>query len=256
MRDSTSSIDRMPVAGTSWAAALIVTSSVAAVDGWATQGLERGRLHEVFALEEGDAGCAAGFVVAQAVVAAALPLLWLRTEASERIDGPLHAAGLAGIGLDVVTLVLGVVPDERALLRAAADAARCPGLGTLVVEARGRAPEIDLTATRRLMLAAEASGVTVVMLRIAASPSPTAAATRWGVSAAPSTALEADAPGLPAFDLELLRRRGGPAGARWRVEWQCDDRRFAIAPIFGAGVSLARDRIAQVAPPASVRRTG
>lgn len=226
------------------------------VDAWTTGGLARGRLHEVFATQEGDAGVAAGFAVAQALVADALPLLWLRTDGSERAGGPLHGAGLAAMGLDVVALLLGVVPDEPALLRAAADAARCAGLGTVIVEARGRAPGVDLTATRRLMLAAESSGVTVVMLRIAAEPTPSAAATRWGVSAAPSTALEADAPGLPAFDLELLRQRGGPAGARWRVEWQCDDRVFRVAPIPGAGVSVASDRIVARAAPAPVRRTG
>lgn len=249
MSDSTLSTDRLRYA-------TALTASTPSVDAWATLGLARGRLHEVFTLRENDAGVGAGFAVAQALVADALPLLWLRTDGGERAGGPLHAAGLAGIGLDIVALLLGVVPDEAALMRAAADAARCAGLGTVIVEARGPAPGIDLTATRRLMLAAESSGVTVVMLRIAATPVPSAAATRWGVGAAPSTALEADAPGLPAFDLELLRQRGGPAGGRWRVEWQCDDRSFRIAPIPGAGISLAPDRVAQVASPAPVRRTG
>ena len=52
----------------------------------------------------------------------------------------------------------------------------------------GVAPEGGLlTATRRLMLSAETSGVTVLSVRIGAEPAPSAAATRWGVAAAPST---------------------------------------------------------------------
>ena len=42
---------------------------------------------------------------------------------------------------------------------------------------------------------------------------PSAAETRWSVSAAASREREANAPGAPAFDLELLRWRAGPAGA-------------------------------------------
>lgn len=45
-------------------------------------------------------------------------------------------------------------------------------------------------------------------------PSALAAETRWTVAAAPSTALEADAPGAPGFTLDLIRWRGGPARPR------------------------------------------
>ena len=71
-------------------------------------------------------------------------------------------------------LVLGLAPDAKALLRGAADAARCAGLGALVVECWGKCPELDLTASRRLALAAEQSGVTLLMLRLEAEPSPSA----------------------------------------------------------------------------------
>jgi protein ImuA len=168
-------------------------------------------------------------------------------------------------------MVLGLVDDEASLLRAAADAARCHGLGTLLIESWGRAPGIDLTATRRLMLAAEASGVTILSLRIGAEPVPSAAASRWRVAACSSRPLEADAPGKPAFDIELLRRRGGQAGLRWRVEWDRDAHIFdqtafetAIiedsggdpAALPGAGIPVAADRAAADDAAASVRRTG
>lgn len=228
-------------------------------DTWLSHGLAPARLHEIHAAQAEEGATAAGFAVALTLAAGATPILWLRTRAAERQGGQLHATGLIAFGLHPDSLLLGIVDDERALLRSAADAARCAGLGTLVVEAWGRAPGIDLTATRRLMLAAEASGVTVLLLRIAAEPVPSAAATRWGVAAAASTPLEADAPGGPAFAIELQRRRGGPAGQRWRVEWNRDACRFESRPndqeaLPGAGLPLAPDGAAAQYPPAPVRR--
>ena len=250
--------------GTAAQAAVPVDDAVAA---WPSRGLARGRLHEVFAAEAGDGPSGAGFALALAVAARATPILWVRTAAAERHGGRLHAGGLAELGLDAATLLVALVDDEAALLRTAADAARCPGIGTLLVEAWGRSPGIDLTATRRLMLAAEASGVTAVLLRIDAAPVPSAAATRWQVTAAGSTPLDADAPGGPAFNVELLRRRGGPAGQRWCVEWDRDTHCFrqqaaalpsrgAAAPLSGAGLSLVAGGAAARDAPAFVRRAG
>jgi len=226
------------------------------VDAWLAVGLGRAQLHDIYAVDDADGPSGAGFGIAMAVAAGALPLLWLRTEACERRHGRLHAAGLIDLGLSAESLVLGIVADEAALWRAAADAARCAGLGTLLVESTGRAPGLDLTATRRLMLAAESSGVTILSLRVGAEPTASAAATRWGIAALPSVALEAGAPGLPAFDVECLRRRGGPAGQRWRVEWDRDAKNFRGTPLSGAGLSVAADRAAAHHPAAPVRRTG
>ena len=229
---------------------------------WLKAGFVPAQLHELYACDQGDAASGAGFAIALALAAGALPMVWIRTEACERGGGRLHACGLAELGLAADRIVVVVVADEAALLRAAADAARCTGLGTLLIETWGRAPGIDLTATRRLMLAAEASGVTVLSLRVGAEPSPSAAASRWGVASVASAALEANAPGLPAFDIELLRRRGGPPGARWRVEWNRDAKCFVPlvgadrATLPGAGLPLAPDRAVARHPAASVRRAG
>jgi len=240
------------------------------VDAWLRHGMASAQLHEIFATQD-DAASAAGFAVASSLAGHAAPVLWLRTEGSERQGGRLHANGLNEMGLDVGSLVLAVVDDEASLLRAAADAARCKGLGTLLIESWGRAAGIDLTATRRLMLAAEASGVTILNLRIGAAPVPSAAATRWQVASCRSRTLEADAPGRPTFDIELLRRRGGQAGLRWRVEWDRDAYIFDqitadgqspgteiddSPPVSGAGISVAVDRASADDAPSPLRRTG
>ena len=224
-----------------------VTTGFAAVDDWLGGGLGRGRLHEVMAAERADAGSVAGFAAMLALRAGeGSPLLWLRTDAAERQSGKLYATGLAELGLDSGAVLVGLVADDAALLKAANDAARCAGVGALLVECWGDPRPLDLTATRRLMLAAEASGVTVLLLRMAAAESPSVADTRWRVQAAPSVPL-ADgtaegAPGHPVFEIELLRRRAGPAGVTWRVEWNRDRREFqepATAPLPGAVFPMA-----------------
>ncbi|MEO5492647.1 MAG: hypothetical protein ABIR08_01315 [Sphingomonas sp.] len=224
-----------------------VATGCAAVDDWLGGGLGRGRLHEVMAAEREDAGSVAGFAAMLALRAGeGRPLLWLRTEAAERQSGKLYASGLGELGLDGGAVLVGLVADDAALLKAANDAARCAGVGTLLVECWGDPKPLDLTATRRLMLAAEGSGVTVLLLRMAAAESPSVADTRWRVRGAPSVPLEdgtsAGAPGHPVFEIELLRRRAGPAGVTWRVEWNRERREFqepATAPLPGAVFPVA-----------------
>ncbi|RZM33321.1 MAG: hypothetical protein EOP67_22995, partial [Sphingomonas sp.] len=68
-----------------------------AVEAWMTEGMAKAQLHEIFASVD-DSASAAGFAVATTLAARAVPLLWLRTEASERQGGRLHANGLVEMG--------------------------------------------------------------------------------------------------------------------------------------------------------------
>lgn len=223
-------------------------------------GLTRGRLHEVFAIDPDDASSAAGFAAMLALRLGG-PLLWLRAEAAEACGGALYIPGLCEIGVDPADLILGVLPNTLAVLRAAADVARSPNVGTAVIELWQSPRLLDLTATRRLALAAEASGVTLLLLRTDAEPAPSAAHTRWTVRAAASTPMEADAPGHPAFEIELLRQRTGPAGRAWLVEWDREqtifrDQRTGIAALSGAVVPLSSCRPADADILSPLRRAG
>jgi protein ImuA len=196
-----------------------------AIDAALGGGLARGRLHEIFAAEPEDAASAAAFT---AMLSRRIdgPLLWLRQDRGER-DGALFAPGLSAIGIDPGRVLLAALHDPRALLRAAGDGLRCAALGSVVIELWQRTPMLDLTASRRLALAAEDSGVTALLLRVDAAPAPSAGWTRWSVASAPSVPLPAQSPGHPAFDIVLARQRGGSAsGAMWRVEWDHDGARF------------------------------
>jgi len=227
------------------APALLHPLGVMAIDRALGGGLPAGRIHEIFPHSVADEASAMGFAIMLAMRlmddgrADGPMLLWLREEQAQR-RAPLHGPGLADLGLDPARLVLGVLPDAKALLRAGVDALRSAAPGALVLELAGNPPLLDLTASRRLALAAEASGVTPLLLRLnGARPAPSAAQTRWQIASAPCRPFLADAPGHPMLNLTLLRRRGGPAGFDWMVEWDHDAGIFRPAALPGARLPLS-----------------
>lgn len=209
-------------------------------------GLARAALHEVMAASQADIAAATGFVAGLAARATTVrPMLWVRQAFVDSETGWLHGSGLAELGIDPTRLLLVRAHDALAVLRAGSDAVRSGALGAVVIEPWGMPPRLDLTASRRLALAAEASGVMTLLLRIAAEPRPGAAATRWLIAGAPSRALEANAPGPPAFAVTLDRSRTGGGGRNWVLEWDRDRQRFdepGSAPLSGAVVPIPADR--------------
>ncbi|MFG1288664.1 ImuA family protein [Xanthobacter versatilis] len=202
----------------------------APLDGALGGGLALGALHEVFACDKGNGAAALGFALALAA-GTRRPVVWVRQDFAALEGGDLYGPGCAAFGLDPARLIVVQGADATDTLAAAEEALRHAVLGLVVVEPWGMPARLDLTATRRLALRAERSGVPALLLRSAAEPVPSAAATRWLASAAPSGAAGAPAfcLGPPAFALELARNRAGPTG-RWIVEWNAHARRFAPAP--------------------------
>lgn len=199
----------------------------AELDGVLQGGLNRGALHEIFAATTADEPSASGFAVTLAVRASEeRPVVWVRQDFAGVEAGEVYAPGLAELGLSPDRLILVRARDGPAVLRAGEEAARCPPLGAVLIEPWGTPKALDLVASRRLALAAARSNVPLFMVRAGAQPEPSAALTRWRVRAALSVALEADAPGKPAFEVELLRDKAGAAGRKWIVEWDRDQRAF------------------------------
>jgi protein ImuA len=187
-------------------------------------GLAVGAVHEVFAEAGRQSAAATGFVAGLAGrVAPRRPLLWIRQDFCELEAGALSMSGLNELGLDPRCLVTVRAADIDAALRASADALACDALGAVVLEVWGETQKLDLVASRRLTLAAQASGVTALVLRVAATPNPSTAETRWIMRAAPSPPSASwCAWGAPLFDVELVRNRHGLNG-RWIMEWKCDE---------------------------------
>lgn len=233
-----------------------VAFGCADIDARLDGGLPQAMLHELSAANAGDwtAAAACALLLSARCGGGRAPILWLSTaQRRGRSEGggamgALYPPGLAELGIDPARLLSIAAPDGLAQLRAAADIARCRAAPALVIELVAPLGQLDLTASRRLLLAAEDSGATLWLLRRDARPMPSAAYSRWQVASAPSRSLPANAPGPPAFALTLTRHRGGVQPFALTLEWNRDRLAFArladpapadTAPLSGARAALA-----------------
>jgi len=187
-------------------------------------GLRLASLHEVFS-EGGSEAAASGFALALALRALDRRkwLMWVRQDFSALENGEIHGSGLLELGIDPGGVLMVRAPDALAVLRAGAEGLACKGVGAVIIEAWGKSRVFDLAASRRLTLAAQRYGVTVIALRFGAEPEPSAAETRWLVKAAPS---HTEDWGAPIFDAALTRNRHGGCG-HWVMEWDCNNGTFS-----------------------------
>ncbi len=198
-------------------------------------GLALGAMHEVFA-EGRQSAAATGFIAGLTRrVSARRPLLWVRQDFTELESGALSMSGWSELGLDPRLLVTVRAPDVETALRTSADALACDALGAVVLEIWGEARQFDVVASRKLTLAARMSGVTGLLLRLAATPMPSTAETRWIVRAAHSPP-RLEAWGTPMLDARLVRNRHGPNG-HWIMEWKCDECLFRETPAYPQSVA-------------------
>ena len=213
-------------------------------------GLLRGALHEVAGVGP-DAEHAASAALLLAGLLAQCnhqgrrgPVLWAVTRAD------LFAPALAAAGLHPNRVVFAEAGSAVPLVME--EALRHRGLAAVV----GEVGKLDLTASRRLQLAAEGSGVIAFALRrmrLASDPAltePNAAVTRWRVAPLPSPPPIPHAPHVPGlararWQLDLVRCRGG-APATWTVE----------APDAQGHLSLAADLCHRPVAPHQQRATG
>lgn len=177
-------------------------------------GLATGALHEVAGSEALSDDAAATVFLAGILARTQGTVLWcLRWR-----DLFAPALDLAGLRPDRVIFV--ETGSDTNVLIAMEECLRHPGLGGVV----GELGKLSLTASRRLQLAAEQSGVPAFVFRRAspadAAVSGSAAATRWRVRAAPSEDLGLPGLGRPRWSLALERARGSDPH-NWIVE-ACD----------------------------------
>jgi protein ImuA len=158
-------------------------------------------------------------------------IVWVRQNMAVQEYGALYAPGLAEFGADPASIIQIQVPDSLSALRAAHEALQCSALGAVALELWGSPKVLDLTATRRLLHRAALSRTPCFLMHTSGEPAPNAAFSRWRVRAAASRALAANAPGFPAFEISLLRHRGGVPPQCFRMEWDRDFRMFRETPL-------------------------
>jgi protein ImuA len=191
---------------------------------WRLPRPEQPTLSELFAAHPRDGGWA-GFLLAQ--LRPDKPLLWVQDRMAILESGRVHPPGLPTQDLIHVE-----ARDARDALWAMEEGLRCSGLSAVVGEIWGDPKALDFTATRRLAVASERSGVAAFLIRLGGHANLSGARMRWRIASAPSLANDLDpkAPGLPAWDAELFRARGSPPG-RWSIAHEAD--RFHLVAASG-----------------------
>ena len=183
------------------------------------KGLALGRLHEFAGASPAFEHAAAPLSFVAGVLARLRgPVLWCLP----RRD--LFAPGLAGNGLNPERVIYAETHKDADILPLVEEGLRCPGVAGVV----GEVSRMSFDASRRLQLAAEASGVTACLVRRWRGASdielarPTAAMTRWRISSLPSGELTSPGLGPSRWRVDLLRCSGAEASS-WIVG-ACDEK--------------------------------
>lgn len=131
----------------------------------------------------------------------------------------LFAPGLAQVGLTSDSLIQAECGRDENVLAVMEEGLQHGGLSVVV----GEIGRVTMASTRRLQLAAEASGTTALLLkrwrRGGEDPLglPSAAATRWRIGCLPSEKLSVPGVGRARWRIELARQRGGQS-FQWIME--------------------------------------
>lgn len=207
--------------------------------------LKPSALHEFYADRFEDVAGTAGLalMLAPQLAGDVKPILWLRHlktgQSFHRGRSFIpYGPGLAALNIDPSRFYFALFPNKLSMLKAAVDAARCGGLGTVIMESWSRFPELGLTESRRLSFAARSSGVTLLSLRLVADAVPSAAETRWKISGSSSQSPGAKALGFPTFHIKCLRNRGAPESPPQTIHWT-QEAGFAEQPEEGAPLPRA-----------------
>jgi protein ImuA len=195
----------------------VLRFGVAALDAALPEGgLALGALHEVAGGGADEVMAASATLFVAGILARlARPVLWCA------VAGDLFPPGLACVGLGGERVLHAAAADERQVLLVMEEALRHPGLSAVV----GEVSRLPMVASRRLVLAAEKSGVMAVALRrrregIVAAGGLNAATTRWCVTPVASPPLVDPGIGRARWRVALERCRGGESG-EWLME-ACD----------------------------------
>jgi protein ImuA len=179
-----------------------VALGVSPVDAALGGGLACGALHEFAPAAALHLAAATGFTLAIAARASGdrKEILWVSTDFAALEGGGTYGPGLDLFGLPAARLIVLRVARPIDALWAGDGAA------------------VDLTASRRLTLAARDGAGLGLLLRHRITAEASAAATRWEVAVASGQPDRHGGFGRTRFDLALVKNRRGPCG-RWTLTW-------------------------------------
>lgn len=209
----------------------------------ADRGLDAGGLHEIAAATASLNDDAAATLFAAGIAARfadqpGFTAFWATTAFD------LYAPGLEQVGLAPDRVLYGQGRKDIDVLAMAEDALRDGSLACVVAEVKAA----DMTATRRLQLAASDSQTPMLLYRRHRSrercplAAPSSAMTRWRIGCAPSEPLPWPGVGRARWQVELVRQRGGNP---FSLELEaCDASGRLALPAAIADRTAAQDRAA------------
>jgi protein ImuA len=205
-----------------------LTFGVAGIDAAIDGGLAAGRMHEVN-------GLAAWSLAIMLAGRADGPVLWCARAGVNRLDHQLYPPGCVALGLQPQNLLMVACRTPMDALWAGEETLRSGAVRMVVMESAGA---IDLTAARRLQLAAEAGNTLGLMVGMEDKPTFPAAASRWQANLAQADPAQIRPAGLR-ISLQLTRNRAGAAGGQWMVEWNETARHLSVvsSPARRAGIA-------------------
>jgi protein ImuA len=218
-------------------------------DGLLGGGLALGALHEISPVAPLHLGAAAGFALALAALAGKAAggtgreTMLIQTDMARFEAGTPYGLGLDLFGLPSRRLLLLRARRPLDALFAMEEALKCRALASVIAELPDDAA--DLTATRRLSLAARTHDGLGLLLRHRSTSMPSAAVTRWEVAAMAGERDAYGGLGSTAFELSLVKNRRGPCG-RFRVAWSHHECAFVPADPVAVAAPFA-DRPADAA---------
>ncbi|MBU6299536.1 MAG: ImuA protein [Alphaproteobacteria bacterium] len=190
-----------------------MSTNIGEIDICLRGGLALGALHEIAATDFRAIPSAWGFLLA----------LMARVERKNAVVWPLvssepfgmpYACGLKSFGLNPGDFLMVRCRCEHDAAWAMEEALRVGARA--VIGARTR--DMDLTASRRLQLAAQRSGTPIFLLRTHDDCRPSAAVSRWRVAVLPAARDRFGLFSNPRWHIALEYARGGRCG-EWVVEW-------------------------------------
>ncbi|MEM7741858.1 MAG: hypothetical protein AAF225_13785, partial [Pseudomonadota bacterium] len=167
-------------------------------------GLARSGVQEVAEASFGDHAAATGFALAAAEQAGATGILWITGYRQAQEHGRLWERWAKTSFAPSVQAVLHVEARKTEhLLWTAEEAIKSRALSLVILESE--AP--SFTASRRLSLASESTGVPAILLLPARTQGSSAAQARWRVASALSlpNPFDPEAPGTPVWNVALER---------------------------------------------------
>lgn len=194
-----------------------------------TGDINGGQVHEIWAEEPEDTTPSMAFIL-NALTETDEPFLWVTSRYQAHEHGLPYGPGLAIMNIDPARLLLVRCRDEKEALWAIEEGLKCPGLAAVI----GELEHMDLTASRRLVLATRhQSQRCLLLLRTGTEPA-SAAHSRYRVKPAQSqpSAANTKAPGPAKAEIKLTKHRAGKRPSTQTMEWHhAQDHLSLLAPV-------------------------